>query len=119
MERVTVCTKAFPGKHTQDEIEPWVRKVSLFLYTWYGGNGHVFVQFILELYRYVKRKMHPAAAMLHFICLDQTQLEFNRLLAGLRDNHKLITHCRRWFRRRNVEIFGLMFREWLVLEYIH
>lgn len=43
MERVTVCTKAFPGKHTQDEIEPWVRKVSLFLYTWYGGNGHVFV----------------------------------------------------------------------------
>ena len=45
MERVTVCTKAFPRKHTQDEIEPWVRKVSLFLYTcWYdGGNGHVFV----------------------------------------------------------------------------
>ena len=30
--------------------------------------------------------MHPAAAMLHFICLDQTQLEFNRLLAGLEKN---------------------------------
>ena len=43
MERVTVCTKAFPGKHTQDEIEPWIRKVSLFLYTWYDGNGHAFV----------------------------------------------------------------------------
>lgn len=31
MERLTVCTKAFPGRHTQDEIEAWLREVSLVL----------------------------------------------------------------------------------------
>lgn len=27
MERVAFCTKAFPGKHTAVEIEPWIRQV--------------------------------------------------------------------------------------------
>ena len=31
MERKTVYTKAFPGRHTQEEIERWIRKVSLVL----------------------------------------------------------------------------------------
>lgn len=34
MERVNHCTKAFPGKHGGEEIEPWLREVcvSFFLY---------------------------------------------------------------------------------------
>ena len=29
MERVTYCTKAFPGRHGADEIEPWLRQVGI------------------------------------------------------------------------------------------
>lgn len=35
MERVTVCTKAFPGRHTQEELEPWLRKVSFTFFYFY------------------------------------------------------------------------------------
>lgn len=27
MERLAVCTKSFPGKHTAGDVEPWIRKV--------------------------------------------------------------------------------------------
>lgn len=29
MERVTFCTKEFPGRHSANEIEPWLRQVKL------------------------------------------------------------------------------------------
>ena len=31
IERVNYCTKAFPGRHSADEIEPWLRQVGILI----------------------------------------------------------------------------------------